>query len=160
VRDEDGAGEPAPGGPARQSGSRRPRLPSAPRRYLAIGETSGHDELIWLGETKYSGAQTPPIRTPVPPRIAKRYGKERAPMPFDLPRDSLSDRPRAIFVNAPVDDHNFEVTGVIDCVRAARHIYTRIYRRPDALVAVYPHAGHDFPPGIREEAWRFLERML
>jgi dienelactone hydrolase len=93
------------------------------------------------------------------PRIASEYGKDPAKMPFDFPDILKSLAPRAVFINAPVGDTNFEVSGVRDCVEAAQAVYTR-KRAAERLVAVYPQAAHEFPPAVREEAYRFLEKEL
>jgi dienelactone hydrolase len=94
------------------------------------------------------------------PRIADVYKKDPALMPFDFPEVLAAIAPRPVFINAPVGDGNFDVGGVLDCVQAARFVYRQIYARPEALRAVYPEAGHDFPPSVRQEAYRFLRRWL
>jgi dienelactone hydrolase len=94
------------------------------------------------------------------PRIAEVYKKDPALMPFDFPEVLAAIAPRPIFVNAPTGDDNFAVGGVADCVRAARYVYQQIYGQPEALRAVYPEAGHDFPTAVRQEAYRFLSKWL
>ncbi|MDX2032688.1 MAG: alpha/beta fold hydrolase [Blastocatellia bacterium] len=94
------------------------------------------------------------------PRIAERYGKDPARVPFDFPALLVALAPRPLFINAPLHDANFEVSGVRDCVAAALPVYERVFRAGDRLVARYPDAKHDFPPQIREEAWRFLARWV
>ncbi len=93
------------------------------------------------------------------PRIAELYGKDPARMPFDFTELVGALAPRPFFINAPLRDGNFEVSGVRDCVEAARPVYA-LLGAPDALVAVHPDVGHDFPPDVREAAYRFLERAL
>lgn len=68
--------------------------------------------------------------------------------------------PRALFVAAPLGDANFEVSGVWDCLRAARPVYEKIFNAPDRLVAVHPDAGHDFPRDARLQAYEFLDHWL
>jgi hypothetical protein len=58
-----------------------------------------------------------------------------------------------------VDDSNFEVSGVYDCIEAARPVYAGHGKR-QSLAAVHPRAGHDFPPEIREQAYGFFERAI
>ncbi|MBL8231737.1 MAG: alpha/beta fold hydrolase [Bryobacterales bacterium] len=94
------------------------------------------------------------------PRIADRYEKSPARMPFDFPEILGAIAPRAIFINAPTRDANFEVSGVDDCVNAARPIFEKIYQRPGVLVTEHPEADHDFPQEVRERAYRFLEGQL
>ena len=94
------------------------------------------------------------------PRIAERYGKDPARMPFDFPQILAALAPRPLFINAPLRDANFEVSGVRDCVAAAMPVYQNVFNSKDALVAVYPDASHEFPPEVRNQAWLFLDRWL
>lgn len=94
------------------------------------------------------------------PRIASEYGKSAARMPFDFPEILAALAPRPVFINAPVGDSNFEVSGVRDCVQAARPVFARIFHAEDRLVAEHPEGGHDFPPAVREDAYRFVDRWL
>lgn len=94
------------------------------------------------------------------PLIAEKYGKDPARIPFDFPELLVALAPRPLFINAPLRDGNFEVSGVRDCVEAALPVYDKVFRAKDKLVAVYPDAGHDFPPNIRRQVWDFLDRWL
>ena len=94
------------------------------------------------------------------PLIAEKYGKNPDRMPFDFPQVLAALAPRPLFINAPLRDSNFEVSGVKDCVDAAMPIYSRIFNAGDRLVAVYPDTGHEFPPPIRQKAYEFLNRWL
>ncbi|MBL8177794.1 MAG: alpha/beta fold hydrolase [Bryobacterales bacterium] len=89
------------------------------------------------------------------PRIAEIYNKDPKRMPFDFPAVLQAIAPRAVFINAPTSDSNFDVSGVADCVRAARPFFP-----PGKLTAAYPNAAHDFPPAIRREAYAYLQRIL
>ena len=93
------------------------------------------------------------------PRIADRYGNDPARTPFDFTEILGVMAPRPVFINAPVGDDNFDVSGVRDCVQAAQSIYA-LLGASDRLQAVYPDCGHDFPRDAREKAYGFLERML
>lgn len=94
------------------------------------------------------------------PLIAEKYGKDPARMPFDFPGILASLAPRPVFINAPLHDSNFEVSGVKDCVSAAAPIYVNLFHAKDSLVANYPNAGHEFPLQIRTVAYEFLDRWL
>ena len=94
------------------------------------------------------------------PRIAEHYGKDPSQMPFDFTHVLAAQAPRPVFINAPVGDSNFEVSGVRDCVDAAMPIYDDIFSAGEKLVAVYPDAGHEFPPAIRQQAYEFLDRWV
>lgn len=94
------------------------------------------------------------------PRIAERYGKDPARMPFDFPELVAALAPRALFINAPLGDSNFDVTGVRECVELASGAYDRAFGARERLVAVHPDCGHEFPPAIRNQAYAFLDRFL
>jgi len=93
------------------------------------------------------------------PRIAGVYGKDPARMPFDFPEILGAIAPRAVFINAPQKDSNFEVSGVYDCVNAAKPVY-KLLKASGKIVVTSPDAYHDFPPAEREEAYRFLDHEL
>jgi len=93
------------------------------------------------------------------PRIASDYGCEPGRMPFDFTELLAALAPRPVFVNAPIQDANFELSGVHDCLVAARPVY-RLFAAEDALVARHPDAGHSFPRETREEAYAWLDRVL
>jgi dienelactone hydrolase len=93
------------------------------------------------------------------PRIAELYGKDPRRMPFDFTELVGALAPRAFFINAPLKDGNFEVSGVRDCVAAAAPVYA-LLGAPDALGPVYPDVGHDFPPEVRRQAYEFVEQAL
>ncbi len=93
------------------------------------------------------------------PRIAREYGGDPRRMPFDFTEVLAAVAPRPVFINAPVGDDNFELSGVWDCVAAARPVY-RLWKAEEALVLVTPAAGHEFPAATRQAAYEWLERQL
>lgn len=93
------------------------------------------------------------------PRLKDVYRLDLKQVPFDFPELVGALAPRAFFANSPLHDANFEVEGVRQCVSAAGELY-RLLDVPDRLVAVHPDAAHDFPPDVRESAYRFLDRHL
>lgn len=90
------------------------------------------------------------------PRIASQYDKSPAKMPFDFPGILQSLAPRPVFINAPVRDANFDMSGVDDCVRAAQDIYSGVFRAGARVRVVHPDCEHDFPPDVRTMAYDFL----
>ena len=89
------------------------------------------------------------------PRIASVYHNSPKELPFDFTDILLAIAPRPVFVNAPVSDSNFDVTGVDECVNKVKN------RFPEGnLVVAHPQCGHDFPPEVREQAYRFLDDQL
>jgi dienelactone hydrolase len=94
------------------------------------------------------------------PRIASVYGKSPEKMPFDFPGILQALAPRPVFINAPLHDANFDVSGVDDCVKAAEPIYSGVFHAKRALQVVHPDCAHDFPPEVRTSAYDFLARSL
>jgi dienelactone hydrolase len=93
------------------------------------------------------------------PRIAELYHCRPAEMPFDFTEVLAAIAPRAVYVNAPVSDSNFEISGVKDCLQAARPVY-ELYEAGERLVAEHPEVGHDFPPDTRRRAYEFIKQQL
>ena len=93
------------------------------------------------------------------PRIAAVYGCDPKQMPFDFPEIVAALAPRPLFINAPKNDSNFEMSGVEDCITAARPVYELLGAK-DGLVVMHPAGGHDFEPALREAAYRFLDEAL
>jgi dienelactone hydrolase len=93
------------------------------------------------------------------PRIASVYGDDPKKVPFDFPEIVSALAPRPLFISAPENDANFEVSGVKDCAAAARPVYERLGAK-DALVVTHPAGGHDFDRASRGAAYDFLDKAL
>ena len=93
------------------------------------------------------------------PRIADVYEKNPDKMPFDFPEVLAAIAPRSLFINAPVHDDNFEVSGVKDCVAAVKPLYA-LFDESENLSVAYPSSDHDFPPEAREAAYSFMDCHL
>jgi dienelactone hydrolase len=93
------------------------------------------------------------------PRIASVFDLRPDKVPFDFPEVVASFAPRAFLASAPLHDDNFEVSGVRDCMSAARPVYELLGAK-DKLAANYPDCGHDFPPEARKVAYDWLDRWL
>lgn len=91
------------------------------------------------------------------PRITSVYDKDPRKMPFDFTEVVAAVAPRSLFINAPLRDNNFEVSGVYDCLEAAKPVYA-LFNASDRLTATYPDCGHDFPPEVRQAAYTFVDR--
>lgn len=89
------------------------------------------------------------------PRIATEYGKSPARMPFDFDDILAAIAPRAVFVNAPLHDANFDVTGVQQIIEKVKRRF-----KPGRLQVVYPDRAHEFPAQVRDEAYHFIDRQL
>jgi pimeloyl-ACP methyl ester carboxylesterase len=93
------------------------------------------------------------------PVIGKKYNYSPDRMPFDFAEVLGAIAPRAVFVNAPLHDDNFDIDGVKECLTAAEPIY-QLLGKPDNLKAVHPDSAHDFPNNERQLAYKFLETTL
>jgi dienelactone hydrolase len=93
------------------------------------------------------------------PRIARVYGKDPGRMPFDFPEVVAAMAPRAFLAVAPLHDSNFEVSGVRDCVAAARPVYELLGAK-ERLVVIHPDGGHEFSDESRKIAYEFLDGEL
>jgi len=149
-----------------------------PKRIGAIGLSLGGHNALFLGVFdprvravvtsagfnrfhKYYGGDLTGWTSPrYMPRIATEYAKDPDRVPFDFTEVLAALAPRPVFVNAPLGDTNFELSGVVDCVNAARPVWERIFRAGDRLEAMYPEGGHGFSRPAREAAYAFLERWL
>ncbi len=93
------------------------------------------------------------------PRIASQYQNDPKKMPFDFDDVLLAIYPRAIFAMAPLNDSNFEVSGVRDVIEKVAPVY-QLHGLSHRLVATYPDAGHDWPEAERIAAYEFIDRIL
>jgi dienelactone hydrolase len=93
------------------------------------------------------------------PRIRSQFGLSPEQMPFDFHEVLAAMSPRPVFVNAPLRDSNFAVSGVRQAVASARQVY-EFHGKPERLKVVYPDAEHDFPEDIRQQVYQWLEEQL
>jgi len=89
------------------------------------------------------------------PLVLSVYHNSPKELPFDFSDILSAIAPRAVFVNAPSHDSNFDVEGVNVCVAKVKSKFPG-----HRLVVEHPDCGHDFPPDVRERAYRFLDREL
>jgi pimeloyl-ACP methyl ester carboxylesterase len=89
------------------------------------------------------------------PLIATMYHNSPKELPFDFSDIFLAIAPRAVFINAPLHDSNFNVEGVDVCVAKVKS------RFPSGRLSVeHPDCEHDFPSDVRQRAYGFLDREL
>ena len=93
------------------------------------------------------------------PRLESAYKLDARKVPFDFPEVVAAIAPRAFLASSPLHDHNFDVDGVRDCIRAAQPIY-KLLGAEGKLQASYPHCKHEFPPEARKVAYGFLDKHL
>jgi dienelactone hydrolase len=89
------------------------------------------------------------------PLISSIYHNSPKELPFDFSDILSAIAPRAVFVNAPLHDSNFDVEGVNACVAKVKSKFPG-----HRLVVEHPNCGHDFPPDVRARAYSFLDREL
>jgi hypothetical protein len=93
------------------------------------------------------------------PRIASVYEMKPEKMPFDFTEIVAALAPRAFLASSPLHDDNFEVSGVKDCIAAARPVY-QLLKAENKLAANYPDCKHEFPPEVRKVAYEWFDRWL
>jgi dienelactone hydrolase len=93
------------------------------------------------------------------PLVATKYNFSPDKMPFDFAEIIAAIAPRAVFVNAPLHDDNFDVEGVRDVLKAARPIY-ELLGHAERLQVMYPDDSHEFPDAERKAAYEFLDTAL
>ncbi|HTL54317.1 MAG TPA: prolyl oligopeptidase family serine peptidase [Candidatus Limnocylindrales bacterium] len=92
------------------------------------------------------------------PKLAAFRGRP-TDIPFDFYELIGALAPRPVLISAPLHDTNFKSGSVDAVVKAALPIY-RLYAATQNLRVVHPDCGHDFPPEVREETYRFLAQTL
>jgi dienelactone hydrolase len=93
------------------------------------------------------------------PRIRTAYELKPEKMPFDFPEVVAALAPRAFLAIAPTRDHNFDMDGVKDCIKAARPVYELLGAKAK-LAELYPEGDHNFPDDSRKAAYEWLDRWL
>ena len=93
------------------------------------------------------------------PRLRDVYDLNPDRVPFDFYEAVAALAPRAFFSNSPLKDGNFAVEGVKRAIPKARAVFA-LYGAGDRLQVRYPDCGHDFPPDVRREAYKFIDRQL
>ena len=87
------------------------------------------------------------------------YRARLADIPFDFHELIGALAPRTVFISAPLGDTNFKWRSVAGIVAAARPVF-RLYGASQDLIVEHPDCGHDFPPAVRERAYRVLAERL
>jgi esterase/lipase len=93
------------------------------------------------------------------PKIRDVYQNNPDKMPFDFHEVLAAIAPRGIYVNAPLNDSNFDVGGVKKCIAAAQPVFDLLEAK-NQLVVEYPDAAHDFPDDVRDRVYQWLEKQL
>jgi pimeloyl-ACP methyl ester carboxylesterase len=108
---------------------------------------------------KYGGRLGPWAQSRYMPLIRDQYHLDPNKIPFDFDEVIATLAPRPFFCNAPLNDANFEVTGVKIGTSRVRTVY-RFLKSENNLQIRYPQAEHDFPATVRLEAYKFIDSSL
>lgn len=108
---------------------------------------------------KYGGRLGPWAQDRYMPLLRDKYDLDSKKFPFDFDEVIAAIAPRPFFSNSPVNDSNFDVEGVREGIASAAEVY-KFFSAEEDLQVRYPDAGHDFPPKVRLEAYRFIDKIL
>ena len=87
------------------------------------------------------------------------YRGRLADIPFDFHEMVGALAPRHVLLIAPKKDSNFRADSVDRVVAAARPVF-RLHGHEGRLRLEHPDCGHDFPPEMREAAYRLFDAVL
>jgi dienelactone hydrolase len=87
------------------------------------------------------------------------YKNRLAEIPFDFHEMVGALAPRHVLIIAPKKDSNFRADSVDRIVAAARPVF-KLYGQEQHLQVEHPDCGHDFPPEMREAAYRLFDTVL
>jgi acetyl esterase/lipase len=107
----------------------------------------------------YSGNLTGWTSPRYMPRLRDIYHLDPHRVPFDFQEVLAAIAPRPLFSNSPLNDDNFAVTGVQKAIPEIQKIYTLLGAKT-ALVVRHPNCAHDFPPDVRDGAYKFIDDVL
>ena len=111
----------------------------------------GGQDRVWEAEKGWT-------QTRYMPRL-RDYRGRLAEIPFDFHELIGALAPRRVLLIAPLLDHNFQAASVDRIATAARPVY-ELYEHRERLLVEHPDCAHDFPPEMRERAYRLLNDGL
>jgi acetyl esterase/lipase len=87
------------------------------------------------------------------------YRGRLADLPFDFHELIGALAPQHVLIVAPKKDSNFRADSVDRIAAGARPIF-KLHGHEDRLRVEHPDCEHDFPPEMREEAYKLFEKVL
>src|SRR5947207_1265683 len=87
------------------------------------------------------------------------YKGRLAEIPFDFHEMIGALAPRHVLIIAPKKDSNFRADSVDRVAAAARAVF-KLLGHEDRLKVEHPDGGHDFPPEMREAAYKLFDTVL
>ena len=129
-------------------------------RLRAVVSSCGFDSFrdYYDGDPAVWGPERGWCQTRYMPRLAA-YAGRLDQVPFDFGDVLAAIAPRAVFVNAPLQDANFRWRSVDRVVAGVRSRYEAA-GVGERLVVVHPDSKHRFPPEVRQSAYAFLDRWV
>ena len=118
-----------------------------------------HYDIGPVGVERFGGRLGPWAQDRYMPFIREKFQLDDKRMPFEFHEVIALFAPRHFFTNSPISDANFDVAGVRKGIELASKAYAFLGAENN-LQARYPEAEHDFPPDVRLEAYRFIDRVL
>lgn len=130
------------------------------QRIAAVVTSCGLDSYLdyYGGDPKNWDAERGWCQTRYMLKLA-RYKGRLADIPFDFHEMIAALAPRPVLIAAPTKDANFRADSVDRVAAAARAVY-RLYGHPDRLRVEHPDCDHDFPPEMREAAYKLFDDVL
>lgn len=129
-------------------------------RIAAVVSSCGLDSYLdyYGGAEKYWRPEQGWTQTRYMPRLADYRGR-LAEIPFDFHEMIGALAPRHVLIIAPLKDHNFRADSVDRIAAAARPVF-QLYGHADHLRIEHPDCAHDFPPEMREAAYKWFDATL
>ncbi len=129
-------------------------------RLTAVVSSCGLDSYLdyYDGDPKNWAPERGWCQTRYMRRLADYRGR-LADIPFDFHEMVAALAPRHVLIIAPKRDSNFRADSVDRVVAAARAVF-RLYGHEGRLRLEHPDCGHDFPPEMREAAYRLFDAVL
>lgn len=109
------------------------------------------DEKNWVPEKGW-------CQTRYMPRLADYKGR-LGDIPFDFHEMIGALAPRHVLIIAPLKDSNFKHDSVDRIVAAAKPVF-KLHGHEGRLRVLHPDCPHDFPPEMREEAYKLFDAVL
>ncbi|NND06721.1 MAG: alpha/beta fold hydrolase [Saprospiraceae bacterium] len=118
-----------------------------------------HYDIGPSGIERYGGRLGPWAQDRYMPRIREKYQLNGDLIPFNFHEVLALIAPRACFTNAPRNDANFSMQGVVEGISKAKPVYQ--FLNADVQLQVrHPEAEHDFPTEVRGESYEFIDQHL
>ncbi len=129
-------------------------------RILAVVSSCGLDSFsdYYRGDPKNWVVERGWCQTRYMPKLAAFKGKLDT-IPFDFHEMIGALAPRPVLIIAPKRDSNFRADSVDRIAKAAQAVY-QLHRKPEALRVLHPDCPHDFPPDMKQEAYKLFDAVL